>query len=107
MLLKEAHQIWECNVSDITMVRAASVYYEVHLYGGQVAMVREPLQGWEARLPSTFLRIHRSFLVNRSYFQALSMKGRRWYVRLGGSPELLAVSRRLATSIREQLAIAE
>lgn len=63
----------------------------------------------EAKFAQRFLRIHRNALVARRAMRALEKyydpeEGEGWAVRLQGSTELLAVSRRQVAAVREELA---
>lgn len=67
------------------------------------------LSDLEARFAPRFLRIHRNALVARRAVRALEKhydaeEGEGWAVRLQGSTELLAVSRRQVAAVREELA---
>ena len=67
------------------------------------------LSDLEARYAPNFLRIHRNALVARRALRALEKhydpeEGEGWAVRLQGSTELLAVSRRQVAAVREELA---
>ena len=66
------------------------------------------LNDLEARYPVDFLRIHRNALVARRAVRALEKhfdpeEGEGWAVRLHGLGELLAVSRRQVTAVREEM----
>jgi len=63
----------------------------------------------EAKYAPRFLRVHRNALVARRAVRALEKhydpeEGEGWAVRLQGSTELLAVSRRQVAAVREELA---
>ena len=63
----------------------------------------------ETKFAPRFLRIHRNALVARGALRALEKhydadEGEGWAVRLRGSTELLAVSRRQVAAVREELA---
>jgi two-component system response regulator AlgR len=63
----------------------------------------------EAKFSPRFMRIHRNALVARRAVRALEKhydpeEGEGWAVRLQGSTELLAVSRRQVAAVREELA---
>lgn len=63
----------------------------------------------ETKFAPRFLRIHRNALVARRAVRALekhydAKEGEGWAVRLQGSTELLAVSRRQVAAVREELA---
>jgi two-component system response regulator AlgR len=63
----------------------------------------------EERYPTQFLRVHRNALVARRAIRALEKhfdpeEGEGWAVRLNGIDELLAVSRRQLSAVREAVA---
>ena len=63
----------------------------------------------EEKYPTQFMRIHRNALIARRAVRALEKhydaeEGEGWAVRLNGIPELLAVSRRQLSSVREAIA---
>ena len=67
------------------------------------------LSDLEAKFAPRFLRVHRNALVARRAVRALEKhydpeEGEGWAVRLQGSTELLAVSRRQVAAVREELA---
>jgi two-component system response regulator AlgR len=67
------------------------------------------LSDLEEKYPAQFMRIHRNALVARHAVRALEKhddpdEGEVWAVRLNGIDELLAVSRRQLTAVREALA---
>ena len=55
----------------IAQLKAAGDYVEVHFESGQTALYTGSLAGLEAALPPTFLRVHRSHIVNTSFVSAL------------------------------------
>jgi two-component system, LytTR family, response regulator len=58
-------------VEDITWIRAAGNYVEIHA-GEATYLLRETLDGMGRQLdPDTFLRVHRSFLVNADAIQEI------------------------------------
>jgi len=63
----------------------------------------------EEKYPMQFMRIHRNALIARRAVRALEKhydpeEGEGWAVRLNGIPELLAVSRRQLSAVREAIA---
>ena len=92
-----------CQVQDIAYIRAADNYTEVHLSNGQVALVKERLRHWELRLPESFLRIHRSTLINLDLSEELVHLDGAWQVRVRGCSEPLSVSRRLVRALKAKL----
>ncbi len=63
----------------------------------------------EEKYPTQFMRIHRNALIARRAVRALEKhydaeEGEGWAVRLNGIPELLAVSRRQLSAVRDAIA---
>ena len=63
----------------------------------------------EEKYPAQFMRIHRNALIARRAVRAIEKhydaeEGEGWAVRLNGIPELLAVSRRQLSAVREAIA---
>ena len=98
--LEERNHVRFCLVRDIAYVRANGDYTEVRLSSGHAAFVTQPLRYWESRLPESFVRIHRSTLINLGVTEELEHVGGAWQVRLRGCQEPLAVSRRLAHAVK-------
>ena len=101
--LQEGKRVRFCRVRDIAHIKAANDYSEVHLCNGQVALVTQRLQHWESRLPESFVRIHRSTLINVELSEELVHAEGAWQVRLQGCPEPLTVSRRLAQAVKAKI----
>ena len=79
-------------------VRTASKSYILDLSLGEL----------EVRYSQDFMRVHRNALVSRRAIRALEKhfdpeEGEGWAVRLQGVPELLAVSRRQLSAVREAM----
>ncbi|WP_417491942.1 LytTR family DNA-binding domain-containing protein [Maricaulis sp.] len=55
----------------IAQLKAAGDYVEVHFENGQTSLYTGSLTGLEASLPPTFLRVHRSHIVNTGFVSAL------------------------------------
>ena len=101
--LHEGTRVKFCRVRDIAYVQAADDYTEVHLSSGEVAVVTQRLRHWESHLPESFVRIHRSTLVNLELTEELVRVTGSWKVRLRGYPHLLTMSRRAARVVRARL----
>lgn len=54
------------NVADIQLVESLSDYIKIHLENSTL-ITRERISKMEEELPENFIRIHRSFLVNKKY----------------------------------------
>ena len=92
-----------CSVRDIAYIQAADDYTEVHHSRGQVAIVTQRLRYWESQLPESFVRIHRSTLINLELTEELVQIDGSWKVRLRGYPDLLTMRRRAARVVKAKL----
>lgn len=64
LLIKSSGRVYFVRTEDIDWVEAAGNYARLHS-GGEMHLLRETMNGLEARLdPEKFLRIHRSTIVN-------------------------------------------
>jgi hypothetical protein len=64
---------------DVQYVESLADYVKIHLKDGKVITSKHKISHLENELPDTFLRIHRSFLVNTNYVDAFT----REYVLMG------------------------
>lgn len=70
--------IW-VNIEDIYWLEAEGNYLKIHL-AQQVHPIRQTLQQVEEQLnPQQFLRIHRSFIVNKNYIYRIRYQGNNQY----------------------------
>ncbi|MEM7135159.1 MAG: LytTR family DNA-binding domain-containing protein [Myxococcota bacterium] len=97
--LKEGKRMKFCVVGEIVFIQAAGDYTEIHLADDHVAIVRQRLVYWESRLPESFVRIHRSTLVNLERSDELVYLDGAWRFRLRGLSEPVAVSKRFEQSV--------
>ncbi|MDQ8186158.1 LytTR family DNA-binding domain-containing protein [Pelagicoccus sp. SDUM812002] len=88
----------------ITHISGAEDYAEIHTSEGQRLLHHERLNQLESTLPKTFLRIHRSHIVNLNFVRRLASNA-------NGNPLLelttgqtLPISRRRASNVRSALA---
>lgn len=91
-------------LADVACITAADDYSEVHTRSGHSTLVGQPLSHWEQRLPAAhFARIHRGALVN---FDAITRMDEQEHggclVRVEGQAQPLAMSRRIAESLRRR-----
>ncbi|MDX2012051.1 MAG: LytTR family transcriptional regulator DNA-binding domain-containing protein [Myxococcaceae bacterium] len=101
--LREAQSMRLVPLSQVEFIKAADDYSEVHVSAQPMALVEVTLKDWEARLAGTsFVRIHRSTLVNVKHVASLRQDAGRWAMTLR-SGATLEVSRRLAAEVRERL----
>ncbi|WP_299947337.1 LytTR family DNA-binding domain-containing protein [uncultured Microbulbifer sp.] len=93
-------------VSDILYCKAAGDYAELHLIEQGEKLYSGSLKQLEAQLPNTFIRVHRSFLVNLEQVVALSGKtvseAGGYHLQLTDG-QAIPVSRRLMPTVRSSL----
>jgi len=71
LLVKTRDRALLVNTADVAWIQAAGNYVELHV-SGQTYLMRETLQGMSRQLnPDTFLRVHRSFLVNADHIREI------------------------------------
>lgn len=101
--LREAQSMRLVPLAQVEFIKAADDYSEVHVVAQPMALVEVTLKDWESRLSGTsFVRIHRSTLVNLKHVSSLAHESGRWAMTLR-SGVTLEVSRRLAGDVRARL----
>jgi DNA-binding LytR/AlgR family response regulator len=84
-------------VCDILAILGADDYVELRLAGSRSLLHAARLDGLEAELPDTFLRVHRSVIVNLSHVRCLERDGSRWQLQMSeGAPLKVSRSRQAA-----------
>ncbi|MBL6447532.1 response regulator transcription factor [Fulvivirga sp. 29W222] len=73
-IIKADHQTHRLRYSDINYIEGAREYVTYHLKEGKL-MSLEALKNLEQSLPDNFIRIHKSYIVNKNN---ISSKGRHW-----------------------------
>ena len=83
-------------VSDIELIISTGNYTNVFLTNGEKAIVRKLIKEWENHLPErTFVKIHRSCIINLNQVRKLEKLGKQTYrVLMKNYAEPLKVSRR-------------
>lgn len=102
--LQESKSLKFCRVSQIAFIQAADYVTEVHLASSKVALVPQSLRRWEERLPDSFVRVHRSTLVNLERVDEVEQTESGWFVHLRDRPDPLPISRRFAQALKSRLA---
>jgi DNA-binding LytR/AlgR family response regulator len=92
-------------ISEIIFIVAENQYTSVNLLGNKSYLIRKSISYWEEILPEiSFLRIHRSTLINTDYLQKIE----KWYnssfmVRLKNVNDPFIISKRYAAKLRSRL----
>ena len=77
--VRSNRQTSQIKYEDLLYLESLGDYIEFHLVNGTSISSKEKISHMESRLPDTFLRIHRSFIVNRSRISSFAMD----HVRMG------------------------
>jgi len=108
VVIQERNRTERVPVSEVIYFKAELKYITVRT--AQRSYILDASLGeLEDRYPDRFIRVHRNALVSRRALRALEKhydpeEGEGWAVRLQGVDELLAVSRRQLSTVREILA---
>lgn len=92
-------------ISSIMVIEASGSYSKIYLSEGSNFLYRKSVSSWEESLnKGTFIRIHRSVIINMDYIEKIS----RWtsgtyLVHIKGLEKTFTISQRYASSIRSQL----
>lgn len=88
-------------VRAIVSIRGAGDYTELALDDGKRLLSPRPLKEWEARLPASFARVHRTAIVNLDRVERVERAGDDCFrvILRGGEP--VAMSRRHAARLRQ------
>jgi two-component system LytT family response regulator len=100
LFLTEGRAARFVRVRAIVCIRGAGDYSDVVLNDKQLLSPR-PLKEWEARLPSSFVRVHRTAIINLDHVERVERAGEDAFrVFLRGLPEPVPLSRRHAARLR-------
>jgi len=89
------------DVSDIVYCKGAGDYVELALTNGSTLLHSDNMANLEVSLPSIFLRVHRSYIVNTSLIKSLERKKSGVGVLILKGGKTVPVSRRIMPSVRE------
>ena len=93
----------QVDLKDVLYFSAEDKYVRM-VFGKGEAIIEQSLVQLQQLFPDNLLRIHRSTVINKAYFQRLiSTNGKHWVV-LAGCSEKLEVSRREVVNIRSNMA---
>lgn len=103
LTLKSTGKIQRVKLSDIAYIQAAGDYAEIILANGHTYLHHSTLQDLETELPSSFLRVHRSFLVNSQMIARLERKSSGTGELVLSTDQIVPVSRRIMPQVRAVL----
>ena len=70
--LDDFKRVVRVNIADIRYIEGMSEYLKVHINGQRPIIMLFSMKKMEERLPSHFLRIHRSYIVNMRHVQEVT-----------------------------------
>mgnify|MGYP000856329737 CR=1 FL=1 len=107
LLISERGRVQRVPLGEVIYFKAELKYLTVRT-ASATYLLDDSLNHIESEYPGRFLRIHRNALVRPDALRAIvrqrdSLDGDSWAVRLAGVDELLAISRRQVSAVREAL----
>lgn len=102
--VKQAGALERISTKQIQYCQGARDYVELHLADGASKLHGGSLTELEGELPSTFLRVHRSYIVNTSYIDRLERENSGSGLLHLTTGAAVPVSRRIMPSVRKALA---
>ena len=103
LAVRRGGEVRPIRIEDVVYIQGAGDYAELHCRDGSTRLHDKSLTALEQLLPSTFLRIHRSYVANLRDVRALrSEPGSRYSLRLSTGEEL-PVSRTRVAALRRHL----
>lgn len=101
--ISEAGKIEWLKTEQITHCKAAGDYIEIYLTGGKSMLHTARLSKFEETLPSSFMRVHRSYLVNTHHILELQREpSGQGHLKLTDD-QTVPVSRRIMPQVRKAL----
>ncbi|MGA9854401.1 MAG: LytTR family DNA-binding domain-containing protein [Gammaproteobacteria bacterium] len=75
LLVKVGRHIRVVNLTNILYIHASGDYVDIVLATGEIIHTKDKITHFECRLPTRlFVRIHRSFIVNKDYIREIKAK---------------------------------
>jgi two-component system response regulator LytT len=103
LAVKKAKTIKLIRIKDIIYIKGAGIYTELHLSDGSIELHDKSLESLEKLLPSTFERIHKSFILCWHEADKLIVEAGGKYSMLLKNTEVLPVGRSKYREIRHKL----
>lgn len=105
--VKKGDKIILVDFEEISHFKAEDKYIKIYLADGNSHLTDKTLSQLEERLTSDFLRIHRSYIVNKNYIKSIEkyFKGMLIIHMIGKSNSKLRTSEKYAKSVKMKLGI--
>ena len=99
--IENAGKIEKVATQDIFHCQASGDYVEIFLQTREL-LFSASLKGMTTQLPATFIRVHRSYIVNLDKVISLKREGENGYLILSNDTQI-PVSRRMMPKVKESL----
>ncbi|MGD8306993.1 MAG: LytTR family DNA-binding domain-containing protein [Ignavibacteria bacterium] len=99
--VKQRRNLHVININEICYIKGSGGYSELHLHNGNNFLHNKSLDNLGAILPSYFVRVHRSYLVNIRYTDCFRSHSGSKYDLLMKNKEVIPVSRNRYKQIKE------
>lgn len=103
VVVKQGSKIEIIPLENLTHIEADGDYVWLHTAQGQKFLKQKTMKALEAELPTTFVRTHRSFLVNADFIQKVDLYEKNSYQMKLKTGATLSVSRQGYQVLREKL----
>lgn len=74
--IKDRNAHWLIKYNDIIFVQSDGSYCNINRLNGIIVTVTKPLKEIESLLPKTFLRVHKSYIINTIYIEKINTTNR-------------------------------
>ncbi|MDC8103416.1 MULTISPECIES: LytR/AlgR family response regulator transcription factor [Chryseobacterium] len=102
LAVKRSGQIRLVNISDLIYIKGAGIYTELHLKDGRQELHDKSLELLQQLLPGEFERIHKSYLVNLSQAEKITISSGSRYGLLLKNGEILPIGRSKYKELRNK-----
>ena len=72
LMVRSNRQMRNLPLEEILFIESMDDYVKIHLTNDEVVITKEKISTFETKLPETFVRIHRSFIVNKHKVSAFN-----------------------------------
>ncbi len=100
LVVRKGRELRTIRVDDITFIRGADDYSELHLRDGNVHLHEKTLTSLESMLPACFARVHRSYIANFDH-----VRGVRSAALVLNDDSIVRVGRVYRDNVRERLGV--
>jgi two-component system response regulator LytT len=74
IFVKQKHLFVKLRMEEILFFKSDHVYVEIHTFDGERYVVRGSLNDYEEQVNVDFIRVHRSFIINKKYISSFDSK---------------------------------